>query len=203
MSDLTHIMIDLETLGTVPGCAILSVGAVVFHPLEGTLGAEFYSVVSKADALENFMSVDPETVKWWHGQSDEARKVLRDAEHPDAPGIAKVCENLNAWMAALAQKPKIRLYGNGADFDNPLLRVMYSCANVKPYAGGYGGRCYRTLKNLDELMGHEFAFHKLERAGTHHNALDDAKSQAMHLMANLARIRSMMKRLASTENTDV
>lgn len=203
MSDLTHIMVDLETLGTVPGAVILSVGAVVFHPLEGTLGDEFYSVVSKADAMENFMSVDPDTVKWWHGRSDEAREVLRAAEHPDAPSIRKVCDNLNSWMASLAKKSKIRVYGNGADFDNPLLRVMYSCATVKPYAGGYGGRCYRTLKNLDELMGADFAFHKLERAGTHHNALDDAKSQAMHLMANLARIRSMMNRLASEGTQDV
>lgn len=203
MSDIAHIMVDLETLGTVPGCVILSVGAVVFNPLEGTLGDEFYTVVNTADAKEKFMSVDADTAKWWAGQSEEARKVLRDAASPDSPPIDRVCHDLNGWMAAQGSKSKLRIYGNGADFDNPILRVMYSCANVKPYAAGYGGRCYRTLKNLDELMGADFAFHKLERTGTHHNALDDAKSQAMHLMANLARIRSMMKRLASEENNDV
>jgi hypothetical protein len=196
-------MLDLETLGTVPGAVILSVGAVVFDPLSGTLGDEFYTVVSKADAKENFMSVDADTVKWWNDQSEEARAVIRMAEHPDAPTIAEVCQSLNYWMRALNVGSRIRLYGNGADFDNPLLRVMYACAKVEPYAKGYGGRCYRTLKNLDELMGADFAFHKLERTGTHHNALDDAKSQATHLMANLARIRGVLNTGARTENTDV
>ena len=36
-------------------------------------------------------------------------------------------------------------------------------------------RCYRTMKNMHPGV-------QMERAGTHHNALDDAKTQALHLM---------------------
>ena len=39
---MTHIMVDLETWGTAPGCDIRSIGAVVFDPVAGTLGATFY-----------------------------------------------------------------------------------------------------------------------------------------------------------------
>lgn len=38
----------------------------------------------------------------------------------------------------------------------------------------WNDRCYRTLKARSEL--------KIARTGTHHNALDDAKSQALHLI---------------------
>lgn len=190
MKDLVHIMVDLETRGTVPGCVGFSVGAVEFFPLEGRLGSEFYTVISIEDSLACFLREDPETVEWWDKRSPEARVALEQAMQPDAPKLRDALEDFNRWQAALGLKSKLRLWGNGADFDNPILRVMYDCAKVQPYAGGNGGRCYRTLKNLDELLGSELKFYKMQRQGEHHHALDDAKSQAIHLMENIARIRN-------------
>lgn len=192
--DLTHIMVDLETRGTVPGCVGFSIGAVEFFPTEGRLGSEFYTVISIEDSLACFLREDADTVAWWDRQSEEARKALDAAMQPDAPKLAAALEDFNRWQAALNLKSEIRMWGNGADFDNPILRCMYDYAGVAPYAGGYGGRCYRTMKNLDEILGVELKFHKLDRdrhrQGTHHHALDDAKSQAIHLMENIARIRN-------------
>jgi exodeoxyribonuclease VIII len=37
-------------------------------------------------------------------------------------------------------------------------------------------RCYRTIKNCYPDV-------PFDRRGTHHNALDDARSQALHLIA--------------------
>jgi exodeoxyribonuclease VIII len=42
----------------------------------------------------------------------------------------------------------------------------------------WNDRCYRTVKSLYPDV-------KLERVGTHHNAVDDAESQARHLIAML------------------
>lgn len=189
MSDLIHIMVDLETMGTVPGCTILSIGAVVFNPAEGTLGAEFSAVVDEESCLEACLSVDPATEKWWSGQTDEAYKVVILARSGLATPLPEALARLNRWQQNLGPRTKLRIYGNGADFDNPILRVAYDCASVEPYAAGYGGRCYRTLKNLDELFGPQFRAHKLERVGVYHDALDDAKSQATHLMEIIARVR--------------
>ena len=44
-------------------------------------------------------------------------------------------------------------------------------------------RCYRTVKNL-------FPDVKMERSGTHHNALDDARDQARHLMRILEEMKN-------------
>lgn len=190
---MTHVMVDLETLGTVPGCVILSIGAVEFCPEQGTLGKEFYEVISVYDSLECFLSEDEDTKRWWSQQSPEARRVLDLARQPDATKLAVALARFNDYLSGIAPPSKIRLYGNGADFDNPILRVAYSCAKVQPYFAGYGGRCYRSLKNLDELFGPFMRFEKLERQGTYHNALDDAKSQAMHLMQNIARIKTAIE----------
>lgn len=193
---MTHVMVDLETLGTVPGCVILSIGAVEFCPDAGKLGKEFYEVISTYDSLECLLSVDKDTEAWWLNQSRDAQRVLELAHQPDATKLAVALARFNDYLASIAPPSKIRLYGNGADFDNPILRVAYTCAKVKPYFAGYGGRCYRQLKNLDELFGPALRFEKLERQGTHHNALDDAKSQAQHLMANVARIRRSIQQAA-------
>lgn len=192
MAELNHVMVDLETMGTVPGCVGLSIGAVQFHPERMELGAEFYTVVSLPDSLERFLHEDEDTKAWWGRQSPEARKVLEDANHPDAPTLPEAMHKFNEYLLGLGGMRSIRLYGNGADFDNPILRVMWDAADVQPLnskAGFFGGRCYRTLKSLDELLGPDFAAPKLERQGTYHHALDDAKHQARHLMETIARIR--------------
>lgn len=43
----------------------------------------------------------------------------------------------------------------------------------------WNDRCYRTLKAMRPDV-------KMERTGTHHNAVDDATSQARHALALLA-----------------
>lgn len=195
MRNLRHVMTDLETMGTVPGCAGLSIGAVVFCPHDGVLQEEFYSVISLTDSLENFLTEDEDTKDWWRGQSEAAKQVLRDANDPAAPALSEVLERFNSWALGVVggKRSNLRLYGNGADFDNPILQVMYAAAKV-PFLGDdkkgfYGGRCYRTLKSLDELFGPAMAAPKLARTGTHHNALDDAKSQARHLIETIRIIK--------------
>ena len=192
---MKHIMMDLETRGTVAGCVVFSLGLVVMNFETGKLEEEFYSLVSISDSLAHYLEEDADTVEWWDKQSPAARASLLEAQGDGAPGLRQVMEDLNGWFSSIgATARKTRLYGNGADFDNPILRVMQKAAKVLPFgtkAGFYGGRCYRTLKTLDEVFGPAFAFSSLERSGTYHNALDDAKSQATHLMRNVQRIRAM------------
>jgi len=168
---MKHIMLDLETLGTVPGCSILSVGAVFFDPTHG-LGEEFYMVVHRRSCEEAGLHEDPDTIAWWNRQSIEATRVLRDAELDGENSLKVVLEKFTAFVK---KDTKVKVWGNGADFDNPILAVAYRAVGLKQGWPAYNGRCYRTVKN--HLPGP-----KLERVGTYHNALDDAKSQALHMI---------------------
>lgn len=189
------VMVDLETLGTVPGCTILSIGAVEVDIQRGTLGKEFYIVVNRDSCSAVHLSEDKDTLAWWQGPKNtpESRRVLTEAgDKKKSVPIKLALEKFNKYLLGLGTLRDIRLLGNGADFDNPILRVAYDCAGVAfmgSKAGFFGGRCYRTLKGLDEIFGPAFAAPKLVRQGTYHNALDDAKSQALHLIDIVAAVR--------------
>jgi hypothetical protein len=167
-------MVDLETLGVVPGCVILSIGAVFFD--ESELGERFYKVVNTQNCIEAGLHIDPDTVKWWDKQSIEANKVRTDAML-DNVSLNQVLTEFNTF---LSQATGVKVWGNGADFDNAILAAAYKAAGVKQGWIPYNGRCYRTIKNTAPNVP------KIVRTGTYHNALDDAISQALHLREILA-----------------
>lgn len=167
------VMVDTETLGTVPGCVPLSIGAVGFD--EDGLFNEFYVVIQRQTCEDAFLSVSPETLKWWESKSPEAREVLEqslDAAH--SLPLAAALGRFNTFLGRHGGAENVRLWGNGSDFDNALLACAYDAAKVKTGWRFWNNRCYRTLKNLAPDV-------PVEREGTYHNALDDAKTQARHL----------------------
>lgn len=160
----SHIMVDLETMGTAPGSAIVSLGAVVFDPRTGQLGNEFYRVISLASCQRAGLTFDPDTVMWWLQQSDQARAALM-ADNEDLP-VALGC--FRQWW----QNQEGRfIWGHGANFDEPLLAAAFRAVHAPAPWDYWNARCTRTI--------YELAGVKPDRAqGTHHNALDDAKAQA-------------------------
>lgn len=156
------VMIDLETLGTRPGCEILSIGAVAFN--RESLGSEFYTTI---DCTGLNLHQDEYTKRWWDEQSPEARQLLEQPRTPYEEAL------MNFELFLLQFPRRFRVWGNGADFDLPILAAVFHAAQRPLPWSSFSGRCYRTLKNFYPSL-------KLKRIGTFHNALDDAKSQALH-----------------------
>jgi exodeoxyribonuclease VIII len=67
------------------------------------------------------------------------------------------------------------VWGNGASFDNTILTETYKRLGRTPPWPFWKDRCYRTVKSM-------FPNVPMERSGTHHNAMDDALTQAQHLI---------------------
>ena len=167
--NMKNAMCDLETLGTLPGCSILSIGVVMFDA--NGLGAEFYTAVSRASCAAAGLVEDANTLAWWSAQSADARKAIDAAEHPDAPTLQEALAKFNAFIKSHC--PGAKVWGNGAEFDNAILNVALSKVGMRPSWAMQNSRCYRALKGIAPGP-------KLVRVGTYHNALDDAKSQALH-----------------------
>lgn len=161
-----HIMVDLETMGTRANAPIIALGAVKFDAL--SILDTFYAVVSLTDVVSTGAVIDPSTVMWWMKQSEEARSAF------DRPGkdLSVVLADFTKWV-----DPSIDgVWGNGASFDNTILAESYARIGAKAPWPFWKDRCYRTVKGM-------FPGIPLDtRAGTHHNALDDARTQAMHLI---------------------
>lgn len=177
---MKHVMVDLETLGNTPGCVILSIGAVGFCPVTGIMGERFYRVVNTLSAIDAGLEADASTQEWWSKQSKEAQQVLLDAGSPDGSLNSHLKDVLNEFNDFLRSEPfsDVRVWGNGSDFDNAILAVAYKRCGIKPAWEFWNNRCFRTLKNSAPQI-------KMERSGTHHNALDDAVTQARHALAIL------------------
>lgn len=79
---MKDIMVDIETLGTKPGCVILSIGAVQFNPFSDELGQEFYNNINADDAERKGFFKDARTVDWWSKQSPESRAHLLPNQLP-------------------------------------------------------------------------------------------------------------------------
>lgn len=169
---MDDVMGDLETLGRRAGCAVLSIGAVAFNP-DGGLGKEFYIVINRKSQVELGLHEDDETLKWWASQTEEARQVLEDAGSlKKSVPLDVALVQFNKYIISLGGA-KVKLWGNGSDFDNSILINLYAAAKMLIPWGAYNNRCYRTLKSI-------IGGPKLVCEGTHHNALDDARSQALH-----------------------
>ena len=171
---MQDLMVDLETLGTRPGCAVVSIGAVFFDIEFDNLGATFY----RAIALEKSVGlrVEAETLVWWMQRDAAARRVFSD---DDRVSLDRALQDFEDFVRRNTTG-EVRLWGNGAAFDNAILAEVYEAAGRMEFIPWKfrNDRCYRTLKSLAPEI-------PLVRVGTYHNALDDAVSQARHAVAIL------------------
>lgn len=166
------IMIDLETVGSVPGCGICAIGAAACTD-DGFVTDRLYVIVSRISCRDFGLFEQQSTLDWWAQQPEAARHVLLLAEDPDGSmALPDAIDELNRFVRR--QGPNVEVYGNGSDFDNAILAAAAHAAHVDLAWQFWANRCYRTLKARVPHVG-------LVRQGTHHNALDDACSQAEHL----------------------
>lgn len=163
-------MIDIETLGTTPGCVVLSIGACEFS--EKGIGKQFYTSIKPESCVEWGLTIDPNTVLWWFDQSQDARDFITKGKHVDLD-IA-----LAEFRAAFKWKGK-NVWCNGANFDFPILTAAHKAIGVSVPWEYWAINDYRTIKNI---AGRDlFDACKVE-AVVAHNALSDAVAQAETLL---------------------
>lgn len=174
-----HIMLDLETMGKAPDAAIIAVGAAAFDfcsPYEIT--STFYHVVSLKSSVTAGGVIDAGTVLWWMNQSENARNAILDV--PAFP-IEFVLREFSAWAVSNANEANIIVWGNGAAFDNVILKGAYERLRIPPPWSYKNDRCYRTAM---AMFPHHVA---LTFEGIKHSALHDATYQAKNLMEAVLR----------------
>ncbi|QMM52453.1 3'-5' exoribonuclease [Enterobacter sp. RHB15-C17] len=177
---MNHLMIDLETMGTNPRAPIVSIGAVFFNPQVGELGAEFYATVSLSSALDQGAIPEGDTIIWWLKKSSEARAAIciDDALH-----IAKALSELSSFISRNSDNPRdLKVWGNGANFDNVILRSAYERAgHVCPWKF-WNDSDVRTMVLLGKQLGFD-PKSDMSFDGVAHNALADARHQVKYVSA--------------------
>ena len=170
-----HLMIDLETMGTNPDAPINSIGGKFFDPETGEMGPEF----SKTIDLDTAGGViDRDVIKWWLKQSREAQSAILTDEIPLDDALLQLREFIDENSGEFF----VQVWGNGANFDNTILRRSYERQGIPCPWRYYNDRDVRTIVELGKAIDFD-ARTAIPFEGERHNALDDARYQAKYVSA--------------------
>ena len=147
---MIHAMLDLETMGSTPGCAILSVGLLFFDPQTGIVTDSHYWELRPNGRIQW------DTVHWWTKQT--TKPPMEGQWNPDE--VQDALRKL--WFA----HPAEAIWANGANADFGWLRA----AMLVPWDFRQE-RCLRTVAALYPDVPRPPDQHS-------HNALQDCIWQA-------------------------
>lgn len=175
---MNDIMIDLETLGRASNTIIVAMGAVQCNLITGEIGDTFYRLADLETQKRKGRTIDIDTFLWWTKQSSDARIALFETNRVT---LQKMCVSFWNWLHAIGKPELMRLWGNGASFDNAIIRdatiqmlgkdlpiPFWNDRDMRTIVGFYPRQLQRKWK-IENL-----------REGTYHNALDDAKYQVKY-----------------------
>ena len=163
---MKHIMLDLETLGTVASAVIMSIGACRFDLATGAVDdSGFYASISVESNLDYGRRIQEDTLLWWLKQEVSAQNVF----HESKLALPEALQELSDWIGS----GDYTVWSNGADFDLPMLAHAYNQVQLETPWKFWNSRCFRTYKNLPGARNAKVPFE-----GTKHNALFDALHQA-------------------------
>ncbi|EPR1248597.1 3'-5' exoribonuclease domain-containing protein, partial [Escherichia coli] len=170
-----HLMIDIETMGKNPNAAIISIGAIFFDPQTGDMGPEFSKTIDldTADGV-----IDRDVIKWWLKQSREAQSAILTDEIPLDDALLQLRE----FIAENSGEFFVQVWGNGANFDNVILRRSYERQGIPCPWHYHNDRDVRTIVELGKAIDFD-ARTAIPFEGERHNALDDARYQAKYVSA--------------------
>jgi hypothetical protein len=167
VNKLSHLMIDLETMGKGSNSAIVSIGAVEFELQSGETGEEFYTRVDLQSCLDLGLKVNASTIFWWLMQSEKARKEICKEGKP----LREALFDLSVFIKLL--KTDVQTWGNGARFDLGILEDAYDACGSHTTPWGFRfERDVRTLVSFAPAIKDHYPF-----TGVEHNPIDDCKYQ--------------------------
>jgi hypothetical protein len=184
------LMIDIEALGKRPHGAIVSIGAFLFNqdgadePVSPAIDAPdrcFHAVVNLQDALDHGFKIDADTLQWFLKQSNQAWSVLLEKGKPIESVLHAIARFYEPQRRERSTLP--RVWGYPSHYDCVLVEDLFRASSIAcPWDTHRAPRDVRTLLDtVESITG--WSDKRLKalkpQVGTLHNALDDAKGQAI------------------------
>lgn len=191
-------MVDVESMGRKPGCAILSIGLVRFDPTanltadpQGRLAStplhlqgknQFYLAINNLDSSNRGFSADPDTMRWWKKQAiwPELSMAIMSSDTT----VPQAAKKLTEFLQQSHSGGGVRLWANSPSFDIDILRSLYKVVDQEFPVDYRQEMDYRTIMELAHPHRHNRPARPeaLAHLPMHH-ALGDAATQAHHLIS--------------------
>ncbi len=161
----THIMTDIETLGTRPGAIVLSAAFVRF-----TDEAHMTINLSVPDQEMLGLEKDESTLAWWRDLEAKSPGAWARATSDPRP-LAIALPYIAQWLDWARAGDDMQIWCHGAPFDCPLLQELYRRAAMPCPWQFWAVRDTRTLYDLALINPKDYA------VPPPHVALNDAIGQ--------------------------
>jgi hypothetical protein len=163
-------MLDLESLGTQPDCAILTLGAVKFDPYTpDSFGDSLYFRIDVDEQLALGRRVQQDTLEWWGRQADDVREEALGEE--GRISLTDMYRQLNRFTVGVNN-----IWCQGPAFDIVILENIYRQMGwPTPWQ-------FWQIRDSRTLFGVHGDPREKNKAGLH-NALEDCVSQAQGVQA--------------------
>lgn len=164
------VMLDLETLGTDPGCAILEIA------LYTSDGRCYYARPTLDDQLQAGLWIDPDTLRFWSKQPTFSKLMTAEGQVPAAVALMK----LSTWLRNQGEfsEDPIELWACGEDWS--WLKAAFQAYNI-PLPWKYNQvRDYRTIRDTLDPHGQVSLSRDMVQFPLH-DALSDARYQLYNL----------------------
>lgn len=198
-----ELMLDIETLGTVVGSPVITIGAVLFDPYACDSGEELMRRalllrVDISEAIKYSTGVDGQTLRWWFEREDKAIKALVVGDVVPMQAALKqlelYCNDRGSFMgkkffADICDFPVCnRFWAKDPDFDMRLMQYLYDHPDLDGKLPWNFHKCrsVRTVQDLAWPEGHDRP--DFEVPGVAHDASWDAVTQAMTIQAGMRRL---------------
>lgn len=172
------ISLDLETLDNSPRSLILSIGLCAFDRFDPERGLYKTEIPVAIVPQLLWRKINPDTVRWWLKQDDEAKDAIWKLQK-GARSLRGAIANLSRLINTINTHGGVRVWGNGASFDNAILEDVYKNTLRKnvPWAF-WDNRCLRTLADDYQILTGDKLKEAIPFVGVRHGAEADAVHQA-------------------------
>jgi hypothetical protein len=158
-------MLDLESLGTRPDCAILTLGAIKFDPFNlDKFGDGIYFRIDVDEQLSLGRQVQEDTLEWWMRQAEDVREEALGES--DRISLTSMYQQLNRFLVGVNN-----IWCQGPAFDIVILENIYRQMSwPTPWQ-------FWQIRDSRTLFGVHGDPREKNKVGLH-NALEDCVSQA-------------------------
>jgi hypothetical protein len=185
---MPNIMLDLETMGTRPGSAIVIIAALPFtnrsewtadESKETLWGRDhFYTRIDLNSCIAEGLTVDPLTQAFWNEQDDTIKHEALVAG-PRIP-IRQALAEFSEWYTK--HSGYTTLWGNGSSFDCGILAEAYKVLGMTPPWKFWHERDLRTVIDIGGMSARDMPQTNL------HHALWDCWRQVIGYQRAIRRI---------------
>jgi len=182
---MKYLMLDLETLGKGNNALVTTISAVQFDLSTGKIGAEIELGLDWEEEIEKGAEIDISTFRWWLNQNKEAQERMINT--PTFAVKTALIQFANFIVKNFKDLNNVRLYGNGATFDNVIIRNLYQRHGIEFILPYWCDKDVRTLVDITGINPRDYEFE-----GVKHRGVDDCKHQIKYCCDGYSKFRSVV-----------